>query len=126
MLDLSPATLGDHEGRSVTVSRVAIKGVGDGLSAAMELDPILAKVGDRVGVYVEGDVIDVHFPRLQDSDDVARTHVIKVDTGVVLDTAEMADLITDVKERKTLADEAAAGVQRFPQVGDEPGDTDGN
>lgn len=118
MPDLNPATLGSHEGRTVSASRVSIKAVGDGLSAAMELDPIIAKVGDRVGVYIEGEVVDVHFPRMKDTEDVARTHIIKADTGVVMDTLEMATLIEDVKDRKLLADETAAGVQRFPMVTD--------
>lgn len=114
--------LGKHEGRDILATPLIIRGTGDGLSAAMDLDPVVLKIGDRVGVYLEGDVVDLHFPSVKGTNGVNRTAVVKADIGfIVEDRSAMAETLDEQRERAALKAEEDIGVQRFPDIegGDE-------
>lgn len=80
------------EGKPVIASRMAIVGAGDGLSAALDLEPVALKIGQRVRVVLEGEVRDVdHTPIKKGENSVlARKHVVSTE-GIMLVTDESDD-----------------------------------
>jgi predicted RNase H-like nuclease (RuvC/YqgF family) len=117
-----PVKLGKHEGREVLVSRIIPKTGSNVMEPAMDLDPIVAKIGDRVGMYIEGEIVDLHFPLVKSTNGVARTHILKVDKGLVVDTAEFADSMAELEKRAEerrdaaqRAEEEAAGIGRLAE-----------
>lgn len=110
--------LGKHEEKEVLGVGLIVRNTGDGLSSAMDVDPVILKHGDRVGVYIEGEVVDLHFPGVKETKGVRRLHVINADVGIVVDDREMMqEAIADMQDRKKLKDEAEVGIQRFPEIG---------
>lgn len=106
--------LGKHEGKTVAGVGLIIRGTGDGLSQAMELDPVILKHGDRVGIYIEGDVVDLHFPGVKGTNSVRRVAVVNADAGyIVEDRSEMAEILREQADRAQRKAEAEAGVGQF-------------
>lgn len=118
-----PIRLGKHEGRAVLATRITPKTGANVMEPAMELDPVVYKTGDRVGLYIEGEIVDLHFPIVKGTDGVARVHILKVDKGIPVDPAEMAAQFEAMEKRTAeraaaaqLQAEKDAGIDRFPDV----------
>lgn len=106
------------DGREVLNTTVAIRNAGDGLSKAMEIDPIELHHGDSVYVVLECEVEKLRFDPIKDTQALSRVHMLKAGVATLVDEALVADAL-DAQRR---AIEEAAGVQRLP-LG-EPGDTE--
>ena len=66
------AGLGKHEGADVLTSTIAVKGAGDGLSKAMDLEPTVLHRGDKVFVVLECEVGTISFPPIKDTDGISK------------------------------------------------------
>lgn len=95
-------TLGMFEGRDVTHAEMKLTNVGDGLSKAMKLDPVVLHHGDRVLVLVEAEVVDVsHKPAIAGDlgGPVKRVHVLRGLAAMLTDTSANAKAIAKQKGR---------------------------
>lgn len=76
--------LGKFEGRTVAAAKMTLTGTGDGLSQAMQIDPVVLHHGDEVYLVVKGVVADVRFPPVSGTESVARQHVVRaVEASIV-------------------------------------------
>ena len=69
--------LGKFEGRTVAAAKMTLTGTGDGLSQAMQIDPVVLHHGDEVYLVVKGVVADVRFPPVSGTESVARQHLVE-------------------------------------------------
>lgn len=51
--------LGTYKGREIVSAAMALRNAGDGLSEAMQLDPVELEIGQRVHIVIEA-VVDQH------------------------------------------------------------------
>ena len=105
---------GDHD---VTVSAIRIVGAGDGLSDALELDPVELEHGDKVYVVLGCIVTKVGFDPIKDSDDLRRVHTIRATFGRLVDEPAAHDILLATKH----AIEEARGIQHLPGTSDDDG-----
>lgn len=106
--------LGEFEGHDVLGTSLKITNTGDGLSKAMATDPQMLHHGDEVCLVIRGEVVDVQFPPVKDTDGVQRKHVVKAGTVTIVDEALVAEVLAEQDEANLRAAEAAAGVSRIP------------
>lgn len=110
------------EGKDVIASSIAIRNAGDGLSAALQVEPVAYNHGHKVYVVLECDVADVQHPPAvanQYGGALVRKHIFKTVAGTVVDE----DLVREVLDAQQKKIEEAAGIQRL-DLG-EPGGHDG-
>lgn len=112
--------LGAFEGRDLVGIKVRITNAGDGLSKAMQIEPQVLHVGDRVFVVLEAEVDDVRMKRVKDLDVLERIQTLKAGTVTLVDEA----LVAEVLEAQRIKIQQAAGVERL-DFGD-PGTGDGD
>jgi len=99
---MQSSILGVFEGRDVTSAEMSLRNVGDGLSSAMKLDPVVLHHGDRVMLLIEAEVVDVAHPPAIPSDTggpVKRKHILKGISALVTDTKANAQAISKHKGR---------------------------
>ena len=101
--------LGKFEGRRVSATRMTVKGTGDGLSEALEMDPLVLHHGDEVYLIVKGVVADVHFPPVKGTEDVARTHVIRAVEATIVEEALAEPALVEQRRKIREALEAETG-----------------
>lgn len=117
--------LDSFEGMPVTGTRLVIRNTGDGLSDAMEVAPEVYHVGDEVGVFIRGKVVDVQHPVVKAKKDdetedlsVTRVHIVRARSAVVLDDGPLqGKLIAIIAKQKSSLDakrEAARGQDQLP------------
>jgi hypothetical protein len=122
--------LDEFEDADVIGTTIAVTRAGDGLSAALAIEPRALHLGDTVYVVLECEVSSVGFvavPKLPGK--AMRQHKLATQTATLVDPTLVADVL-DAQREKLEADklrrlrekEAAAGVQRVP--GTEPWDDD--
>lgn len=106
------------EGRDVISARVAITNAGDGLSAAMAVEPTELHVGEKVYVVLECEVAKVRFEPVKDTGSMARVHVLRGGAATLVD----ADLVAEhlAAQRKRILE--AAGVVELPLNREDTGD----
>ena len=112
--------LGLFDDNEVLSTSIKVTRAGDGLSAALAVDPELLHMGDTVHVVLECTVADVTFRPIKDTAGVQRVHTLKAGTAtMVRDDAEedIQTLLTDQAERIQLANEATDGVARLIHKG---------
>jgi hypothetical protein len=117
--------LGKFEGSPVLAARISITGAGDGLSEALDLSPETHHLGAMLYVLLEVEVTKIRHDPLKDTDGLARVHVTKASTGVVLDGDVAEEMLAGHKEAVEAARldaervaEDEAGVQRIPGTED--------
>lgn len=110
------ASLGEFEGARVTASSVKITNAGDGLSAAMKIDPVAYSRHQRVVIVLDCEVKRVEFDDGDMSDAVTRVHVLKAGTAVVVPRDLVAKMLDEQAERIKQAREDAAGTLRLDGV----------
>lgn len=108
------------EGRQVAASRISIVGAGDGLSDALDIEPIALKHGQEVQVVLRCVVRDVdHVPlKKGESSILARKHVLAtMDATLLLGDTEGAvvvkELLADNADRIQRAKDSMAGQGRL-------------
>ena len=102
--------LGDFEGKPVLVTSVAVTNAGDGLSAALGVDPQILHQGDRGAILLEFEVSKVRFEPVKDTNGLNRVHILKASTGTLLDLDEVRDKL-DAQRRRI---EEAEGTLQLP------------
>lgn len=98
------------EGREVITARVAVTNAGDGLSAAMAVEPRELHCGDRVYLVIECDVTKVRFETVKDTDSMARVHILRAGAATLVDRDLVAAQLAEQQRRL----EEARGVQQLP------------
>lgn len=97
------ANLGKYEGRSVVSTGIIVKKTGDGLSAAMKVEPKMLSIGDEGYLVMEYVVVDVHHPAEDTKDPavggVRRIHVLNAGTATFIDDDVVAQAIAEQREK---------------------------
>lgn len=113
--DLKP-----FEGREVSSTSIRITNAGDGLSEALEIDPLTLRIGERVYVVLECDVSKIrHEPRKaakgeeSDPTDLVRVQILRASAATLVDKELVGDAIAAQKDRIQAAKDAAAGQERL-------------
>ena len=123
MTDLASALAAPHlspmEGRDVLRSTIKIVRTGDGLSAALAIEPREFHHGEKVYVVVECEVTNIAFPPVKDTDALIRQHVLTAQAATIVEESLVRKVLDDQAERLLAAKEAAAGITRLPYEGDE-------
>lgn len=108
--------LHDFEGHEVVATTIAITSAGDGLSAALAVDPNELPIGEEVFVVLRTVVKQVRYEVSKDDDDLyVRKHVLKTVDGTIIEAQVVKKAVEAQAERIRLAREHAAGVQRLFQ-----------
>lgn len=124
------SNLQPFDGREVVRSTIAIRNAGDGLSAAMAVDPQEYHHGQEVTIILRGVVDKVRFDQLDADDEdsaLVRVHSIKAGVAVIADDATAKNVqgaLARQEDRITKAIEAAKGIQRLPGTDTTPADDD--
>lgn len=81
-----PEPVGKFERVQVFGYALVLKGVGDGLSKAVEADPTSGEIRhhDRVRVLVDAHVSSINFPDLKGTSGVQRVAVLTTDTAIIV------------------------------------------
>ena len=117
-------------GRPVVAQKMSLRRVGDGLSSALEVEPLDMSIGDSIVLVVRGHVAGVNLvesdPKDPDNDDLDEVLVVHGGTITVADdTAELKEMLDAQAEQNKLLEERKKGIQRIPGTdGSEPADGD--
>lgn len=120
--------LGEFEGDRIVAMEVAVKGVGDGLSKALKIEPVKMRRGDKVYVVVETEVGEVGFAPVKGVNGVVkRTHDLHASVATIVDRDLVAEVLAAQQakneaeeERVKREKEAAKGIQRLPGTTGDP------
>ncbi len=104
------------EGQDVLSTTIAITNAGDGLSAAMKVDPKEMHLGDTVHIIIEAEVAKVRHEPIKDTEGLQRVHVLKAGRATMIDGAAVADAL-DEQDRRL---ERAAGIRSIFDDDGEP------
>lgn len=109
--------LQSFDGIAVLGVGVALTNAGDGLSAALKVDPQEFHHGETIHLVIEAEVTKVRFDPVDKDDPQAglrRVHIMRAGTAAIVDEALVADALRVQKLRLEAAADAEAGVQRIP------------
>jgi hypothetical protein len=109
------STLKPFDDRDVTEATIRIVRAGDGLSDALEVDPVEFALDDIVHVVLRCQVTRIAYEEIKDSDELRRVHTLRATSGTIVDE-QFAKAV--LAEQQTLI-ERARGVQRLPIDGDD-------
>lgn len=112
--------LGTFDDQPVLATGIRITNAGDGLSAALQVDPRIMHHGEKIYVVLETEVSNVAFPPLKDVAGVTRLHTLKAGAATIVD----ADMVRDVLDAQAVRLERAKGVVRLPYGADEDARSD--
>lgn len=111
----------DFEDVEVVAVDIRVKNLGDGLSPAMAIAPIIAHHGDEVTFLVRGTIVDVAHPLHAKSGKLHRLQVIKAksvtftdDEGAKAILDRHDEKVAEAQEAARLAAEEAKGITRIP------------
>lgn len=108
------------EDRDVLQSSMRITRAGDGLSTALNIDPVEYHVGDRLYVLLECEVAKLTFEEIKDTEAFRRVHVLAAGVGTILDDAYAAGAIAEQKRLNL----KAQGIVELPGVNGDHDDSD--
>jgi hypothetical protein len=125
--------LGIFESRPVEAIKLIVTKTGDGLSASMQIDPIVLEIGDRTGVLILAETAKVRYEHHKyekgeiDRDGVDRVQVIEAQGAILLpaDSPELnavRKVIAEVKLREQAKRDAKKGQLTMDVAGDEGSD----
>lgn len=92
-------TLTPFEGKPVLSTTVAIRRAGDGLSAALKVDPEELHHGETVYVVLETVVEKIRFDPVKDADGFVRVHMLATENATIVDEAIVGAHIAEQKKR---------------------------
>lgn len=102
--------LNKFERKEVLSATVAVTGAGDGLSQAMQVDPIELHHGEKRYLVLEVDVTKVRFDPVPKTDGLQRVHILKAGRATFID----ADLVTAALDEQQKKIEEALGTLQLP------------
>lgn len=105
-------SLPEFEGHEIVHAAMKITKTGDGLSEALQLEPVALHIGDEFCAVLRGVIVDVQHPRFKSTDAdesrVIRKHVGETREITLVDEADVQGALNQAAERlATLRDEAA-------------------
>jgi hypothetical protein len=109
--------LSTFEGRDVLQSTIKVTKAGDGLSAALGVDPNEYHIGDKVYVVLETTVGRVGYEEIKDTGCFRRVHTLDTEAGTIVAGELVADVLAE--QRRKIAE--AKGIIELP-LGDDEGD----
>jgi len=112
-------TLPAFEGRNVTEAAVRVVHAGDGLSAALEVDPRPLGLSDEAAYVLIVTVVDVSH-RTKDGK-VVRVHTVKTNEIAELPLADAQKMIADAHDRIERLRDERSGQQRIDAEAKDPG-----
>lgn len=102
--------LGMFDGSLVLSTSIKVTNAGDGLSAAMAVDPVVMHLGEKRYVVLECEVVDVTFREIPDTGGaVTRVHRLKAGDAAIVAPDLVADALAAQRQRIL----EAQGVQEF-------------
>lgn len=104
--------LGTFDGKEVAATSIVITNAGDGLSKAMQVDPVLLEHGERVVIVLEGEVVKVRMdPVSKDMTHLlVRVQIVKAETAALIDR----DVVAKILDAQAEKIERAKGISRLP------------
>jgi len=106
----APPKLHPFESRDVLQATMRITRAGDGLSTALNIDPIELHIGDTMYVLLECTVGAIELKPIRDTDVLVRKHTLVAGVGTIVDSGFAGDAIAE-QRRLNLE---AAGVHELP------------
>ncbi len=104
--------LGEFEGQKIVGTTIKVTNAGDGLSDALEIDPLVMHHDEEVFLVLKCRVAKVNFPPApKDEDGVLREHVLKAGDSAIVDEKLVKKAIDEQAEKTRKAREEAAGIQ---------------
>lgn len=121
------ADITGFEGRLVRAVKVAVTNAGDGLSDAMEVEPVEIHHGERGYLLLEWECVKVRFDsvykkidgELEDTEEVDRIQILRAGTAVLVDEDFAGDVIRAQRERIAAAKAEREGQSSLPFDEDE-------
>lgn len=107
------------ENREVVGAAMKIVRAGDGLSEALSLSPEMFKSGETVTVVLEGEIGDIIYKRVRDTDAFRRVHVLVTERIVRIPSEDAAGYFDAEAKRLAALRDEKDGVSRLP-LGDDP------
>jgi len=104
--------LGTFDGRQVVTTSVQITNAGDGLSAALTIDPQLMHHGQIVTIVLECEVTKVGFVPVKDTDVLNRVHTMRAGIATLVDPQLVRSVLA--AQRKKI--DEARGIQTIPGI----------
>ena len=108
------ADLAAYRGRDVLRTAIAIRNAGDGLSAAMGIEPKEFNIGERVFVVLECEVTHHDYLAIPDTDCLELKQVFKAHGATMVDEDLVRRHLDEQADRIARARDAASGAQRLP------------
>jgi hypothetical protein len=81
---MTPMTLNRFEGREVVDTKMKVTNAGDGLSAALEIEPVELHLRQTVQVLLECEVTRVAFENASEGDGVVRVPTLKAGRATLI------------------------------------------
>jgi hypothetical protein len=111
--------LAEYEGLDVVESTIRVTNAGDGLSSALEVDPVAFELDELVYVVLECRVARVGYEQVKDSGGaLRRVHTFRARTGTIVDRALVHDVVD--KQRRRIAEARGELELDLEPNGDEP------
>lgn len=96
------------EDTPVQLSSIRIMKAGDGLSKALEFEPVALHLGDEVHFVLRGVVAQVnHKPKEAGDSELVRLHTIDTAAITMVDRSQVAAMLDEAAERVRVQEEAA-------------------
>ncbi len=109
-----PGKLEPYKGRDVLRTSISIRNAGDGLSAAMKIDPIELEIDDRVFVVLECVVTHHDHGPIKDTDCLELKQVLRAEAATLVDEDVVRQHLDDQAMRIERAKDAVIGRQKLP------------
>lgn len=107
----SESTIASFETREVIGSTIAVTNAGDGLSKAMDIEPVELHIGDVVHVVLECEVAKVtHTVSKDDNSKLVRVQSLRAGVATIV----AAELVEEVIDAQRAKNDEAAGLARLP------------
>jgi hypothetical protein len=114
MADLTP-----FDGQDITAISIIVRNTGDGLSKAVDVDPVEHHVGETGYIVFEYEVDKIRFDRIKDTDDLRRIEILRAGDATWIS----GDIVGEALDRQRKRIEEHKGIQRLP-LDDDQGDGD--
>lgn len=111
--------LSDYRGHDVIGSTVSIRNTGDGLSKAMDVDPVELELGNIVHIVLECEVEKHRYEPIKDVEDALKlVNMLKAGRATIVD----GDIVARYLDEQQRRIDEASGVMQLPVDGDEGDD----
>jgi hypothetical protein len=105
-------TLTPFDDHDVVETTVRIVGVGDGLSEALEVEPVELHHGQIVHIVLRGEVTKITYEPTKAGDELRRVHTVRASFGTIVDQT----VVRKVLDAQRKAIDKAKGVNRLPGI----------